>query len=90
MHEYIFNDFFKLILIYPAVNPGIRVKVQNKVVYRQNAVRTSQVQTSRAFTIFVEFMSDKVILDHKSHIWSILKIFIFCDFWRFSAKIDHM
>ncbi len=28
-------------------------------------------------------MPDKVILDHKSHIWSILKIFIFCDFYDY-------
>ena len=33
--------------------------------------------------VFVEIMPDTVILDHKSHIWSILKIFIFCDFFAY-------
>jgi len=39
--------------------------------------------------VFVEIMPDKVILDHKSHNWSILKIFIVCDFFAlvyFSKK----
>jgi len=43
------------------------------------------------FLVFEEIMPDKVILDH-SHIWSILKIFIFCDFFtngQFLLKIEN-
>ena len=61
-----------------------------KISVRQNAVRTS-LDFHGLLLVFVDIMTDKVIIDHKIkiHIWSYLVSFENFHFFQFLAKIGH-